>query len=727
MLVAHTSEDGRTQPLSDHLQEVGKLAGRFALQFGCEEWARHAGLVHDIGKAAPAFQQYLLNGGPKTEHAAAAAIALYQGNTHLLAYCAAGHHAGMPDGGDGADMADAPTLRAKLQRQSKYGWDIPGYLNEAGIPPSMVLPAPPIITLERHGFSLSFLTRMLFSCLVDADYLDTEAFMNNEPVRLSECSLAPLLPLLEKHLASFGTPKSELNQRRSAILARCKEAAQLPRGLYSLTVPTGGGKTLSSMAFALRHALHHAKEQGLRRIIYVIPYTNIIEQTAVVFRKIFGDEAVLEHHSNVDYDDAEEVQHANHLYKRHASENWDIPIVVTTSVQFFESLFSNRPSKCRKLHNITNSVVIFDEAQMLPLPYLLPCVRAIADLVKNYGCTALLCSATQPALAPYFPKEMRPVEICPDYEELHALFRRTRFVVEAEAFSTEALTQRLNREHQTLCIVNTRMQAQAVFGLLKGEGCFHLSTLMYPLHRKRTLEIIRERLKNKLPCKVVSTSLIEAGVDLDFPSVYRERAGLDSMIQAAGRCNREGKRPTEESLVHLFRFAQDQSPRIPSSLALPFQVADKLMQESEDMASPATVRAYFEQLYRYKGPALDKENIVGRLEDGIKSLPPSFPFASVAEKFHLIEQNTRQILIALDHEPTAIELANQLRQGARSQKLLRDAGRFSVNVYGNAYAALLGAGVLDVLDDGLAVLRDVSLYDRQIGLRTPDTGIGVWA
>ena len=721
MLVAHTSKDGRTQSLSEHLHNAGDLAGLLASQFGCEEWARHAGLVHDIGKSAPAFQRYLLEDGPKTEHAAAAAIALYQLNTHLLAYCAAGHHAGMPDGGDGTDTPDSPTLRAKLMRQKKYGWNIPGYLKEAGLPASTVLPRPPTVTMGRHGFSLSFLTRMLFSCLVDADYLDTEAFMNSAPVRRNEFPLAPLPALLEQHLDSFGVPGNELNRRRAQILARCKEAAHLPRGLFSLTVPTGGGKTLSSMAFALRHAAEH----GLRRIIYVIPYTNIIEQTAGVFHKIFGDEAVLEHHSNAGYDDAEETRNIDRLYKRHASENWDIPIVVTTSVQFFESLFSNRPSKCRKLHSIANSVVIFDEAQMLPMPYLLPCVRAIAELVKNYRCTAVLCSATQPALDKYFPSGICPVEICPDYEALYAFFRRTRFVVEEDAFSTEALAEQLNSEHQTLCIVNTRMQAQAVFELLQGEGCYHLSTLMYPLHRKRTLEVIRKRLQDGLSCKVVSTSLIEAGVDLDFPSLYRERAGLDSMIQAAGRCNREGKRPIDGSLVHLFRFTQDHSHRIPASLALPFRVADKLMQEHEDIGSPATIRAYFEELFHHKGLALDQKNIVGRLEAGAQSF--SFPFASVAEEFHLIEQNTRQVLIAPDNVPAAVEIANQLKQGIRSQKLLRDAGQYSVNVYENAYSALLGAGVLDVLDDELAVLRDVSLYDLQIGLRTPDTGIGVWA
>ncbi|HWR24060.1 MAG TPA: CRISPR-associated helicase Cas3' [Feifaniaceae bacterium] len=721
MLFAHTSEDGRKQELLEHLTGVGTLAGDFARQFGCEEWARHAGLAHDIGKTAPAFQRYLLEGGPKTEHAAAAAIALYQSNTHLLSYCAAGHHAGMPDGGDSADTPDFPTLRAKLLRQKKYGWDIPGYLAEAGLPPSAVLPRPPTVTLERHGFSLSFLTRMLFSCLVDADYLDTEAFMNAAPVRQNEFSPAPLLALLERHLDSFGPPKTELNRKRAEILARCREAAHLPRGLYSLTVPTGGGKTLSSMAFALRHAAEH----DLRRIIYVIPYTNIIEQTAGVFRRIFGDEAILEHHSNAGYDDAEDTRDTGRLYKRHASENWDIPIVVTTSVQFFESLFSNRPSKCRKLHSIANSVVIFDEAQMLPIPYLLPCVRAIAELVKNYRCTAVLCSATQPALGQYFPGGMRPVELCPDHEALYTFFRRTRFVAEEEPFSTEALAERLNGEHQTLCIVNTRMQAQAVFELLQGEGRCHLSTLMYPLHRKRTLEMIRKRLQDGLCCKVVSTSLIEAGVDLDFPSLYRERAGLDSMIQAAGRCNREGMRPLEESLVHLFRFAQDESARIPASLGLPFELGSKLMRECGDIGSPAAIRAYFEQLYHHQGLALDQKDIVGRLEAGALSF--SFPFASIAQEFHLIEQNTRQILIVPDNEPTAREIADRLRQGVRSRELLRGAGQFSVNVYENAYCALLGAGALDVLDDELAVLRDASLYDRQTGLRAPDTGIGVWA
>ena len=721
MLVAHTSKDGRIQPLSTHLQNVGDLAGCFASQFGCEEWARHGGLVHDIGKTATAFQRYLLNGGPKTEHAAAAAIALYQPNTHLLAYCTAGHHAGMPDGGNSADTPDSPTLRAKLMRHKKYGWDIPGYLKEAGLPASMVLPPPPIVMLERQGFSLSFLTRMLFSCLVDADYLDTEAFMNNAPIRQNELSLAPLLPLLERHLDSFGVPQTELNHKRTEILARCREAGLLSRGLYSLTVPTGGGKTLSSMAFALRHAAEH----GLRRIIYVIPYTNIIEQTAGVFREIFGDAAILEHHSNAGYDDAEENQDFDHFYKRHASENWDIPIVVTTSVQFFESLFSNRPSKCRRLHSIANSVIIFDEAQMLPAPYLLPCVRAIAELVKNYRCTAVLCSATQPALDPYFPSGMRPVEICPDHEALYAFFRRTRFVVEEKPFSIEALAEQLNHEHQALCIVNTRMQAQAVFELLQGEGCYHLSTLMYPIHRKRTLEIIRKLLQSGLPCKVVSTSLIEAGVDLDFPALYRERAGLDSMIQAAGRCNREGKRAIEESLVHLFRFSEDESARIPASLKLPFRLADKLTEEYGDIGSPATIRAYFEQLYHHKGASLDQKDIVRRLEAGATSL--SFPFASVAQEFCLIEQNTRQIVIALSDEPDSVAIVEQLKEGFRSRELLRKAGHFGVNVYENAYLALLGAGVLDVLDDELAILRDASLYDGQIGLRVPDTGIGVWA
>lgn len=718
-MLAHTCEDGRRQSLQEHLVQTAALAADYAESFGCGAWGYLAGLAHDIGKCSPQFQSYLLAGGPKTEHAAASAMALYQPNTHLLAYCGAGHHAGLPDGGTGGDTSDMPTLRAKLARQKKYGWDIPAYTKALHIPLPQSLPAPPIMPFGRGGFSFSFFTRMLFSCLVDADFLDTEAFMNNSPIRRGDGdTLETLLGRLDTRLQAFTNPQTDIHRKRCEVLQSCQSAALSPRGLYTLTVPTGGGKTLSSFAFALRHAVAH----GLRRIIYVIPYTSIIEQTADIFRGILGADNVLEHHSNVHYDDTGEDMTQQQLARRHASENWDVPVIVTTNVQFFESLFANKTSQCRKLHNIANSAVIFDEAQMLPVPYLRPCVRAIAELVQNYRCTALLCTATQPALDTLFPEGIHPTEICPARDALYQFFRRVRFVSVGEQ-TVANLAGRLNTAAQALCIVNTRMQAQAIFKAIQGEGAFHLSTLMYPAHRRRTLDEIRERLKRGLPCRVVSTSLIEAGVDVDFPVVYREEAGLDSIIQAAGRCNREGRRSLEESIVYIFRAQDEYASRHPASLRLPTEVARQVMQKYADIAAPESIHEYFNLLIRFKGASLDQKNIVEAFEKGASSL--NFPFASVAQAFRIIEQNTRQVLIPLESEPEARLTAEMLRQGVRSRTWMRKAGQYSVNVYDAAFLALLGAGALEVLDEELAILRDTSLYDPDMGLQVPDTGIAV--
>ena len=345
------------------------------------------------------------------------------------------------------------------------------------------------------------------------------------------------------------TKKNELNTQRCAILRRCMErgqdSQQMP-GLYPLTVPTGGGKTVASLAFAL----HHAKTHGLERVIYVIPYTSIIEQTADQFRKILGAENVLEHHSGVTYETQDEATPETQRLAR-ATENWDMPVVVTTAVQFFESIYSNRSSKCRKLHNLAKSVIIFDEAQMLPIPYLRPCVSAIAQLIGHFHATAVLCTATQPALNPLFAEFLpgrTATELCPAGTCDETIFRRVTFQKEIDRpISWETVAEMLTQLPQVLCIVNTRKRAQQVYERLPEEGRFHLSTLMIPTDREETLNVIRARLRNGQVCRVVSTSLVEAGVDVDFPSVWRELAGLDSILQAAGRCNREGKRSAAES------------------------------------------------------------------------------------------------------------------------------------------------------------------------------------
>ena len=392
-------------------------------------------------------------------------------------------------------------------------------------------------------------------------------------------SLEELLQKLQSHVAPWlKEPKNELCAKRSDILRSCLQGGEREKGLYTLTVPTGGGKTVSSLAFALTHAVRH----GMKRVVYVIPYTSIIEQNAKVFAEILGPENVLEHHSQTELaDEKGDSETPEARRRRLACENWDAPVIVTTAVQFFESLYAAKTSRCRKLHNLAGSVVIFDEAQTLPVPFLKPCVSAIGELVRHYGVTAVLCTATQPELGRLFNElapELSIREIAPEPDELFEFFRRVSFQREGQ-LSNEELAARLTETEQALCIVNTRKRAREVFQLLPEEGRFHLSTLMTPQDRKRVLDAVRERLKERKPCRVVSTSLVEAGVDVDFPAVWREVAGLDSILQAAGRCNREGKRPAAESIVHIFHA----DGRIPRMLKLNVAAAESVLADYEDV------------------------------------------------------------------------------------------------------------------------------------------------
>lgn len=546
-------------------------------------------------------------------------------------------------------------------------------------------------------------TRMLFSCLVDADYLDTETAIQGGQPRGKGETLERLLEKLNAHVAPWlEAPANDLCAKRSAILARCLRGGEDERGLYTLTVPTGGGKTISSLAFALSHAVKH----NLQRVIYVIPYTSIIEQNADVFAKVLGEENVLEHHSQVEFaDDGEETPEA--YKKRLACENWDAPVVVTTAVQFFESLYAAKTSKCRKLHNIANSVVIFDEAQTLPLPFLIPCVSAIGELVQHYGVTAVLCTATQPALGRLF-KQLAPTlvqhEIAPDPDELFDYFRRVSFCREG-VFTPEKLAERLTETAQVLCIVNTRKRARQVYESLPEEGRFHLSTLMIPTDREKTLNAIRTRLQNGKTCRVVSTSLVEAGVDVDFPSVWRELAGLDSILQAAGRCNREGRRSAVESVVHVF----EAEGKFPASMTQQREAATKVMEEFEEINTRPAIRAYFKRLLWVKGDeALDAKQIL--------SSERACTFQSTAKVFQLIDADTCTVYV-----PNAdnTEDIARLRAGMYSKALIRRLGRSSVNVYRHEYEKLVSAAVVeDYGQDGFGILIQPDTYDPKCGLST---------
>ena len=697
MFYAHICDDGRKQTVEEHLRGTAALCAGFASRFGEAERGALLGYAHDIGKTSYEFQKRLEN-GPKVDHATAGALECAKRNEMFAACCIAGHHGGLPDFGNiRADTAETPTLAGRLkkgaqQKIPKYHWD-------------GVLPSPGPAPAFQDNYARSLWVRMLYSCLVDADYLDTEAFMLPAPAQRGGYDPLPvLLERLNAFIKPWFPPKNELNRCRCDILTQCLDAADQPQGIYSLTVPTGGGKTVASLAFALKHAVN----QGMDRVIYVIPYTSIIEQTAEVFRQILGAQNVIEHHSGVSLDSDGETSPDN-LRQRLATENWDAPVIVTTAVQFFESLYANRPSQCRKLHRIANSVVVFDEAQMLPACHLMPCVGVIANLATHFHTTAVLCTATQPVLGDLmasFCPGLEVREICPGTAAMYEKFRRVTYRNGGKLTNLE-LCRELHDREQVLCIVNTRKAAQKIFENLPENGSFHLSTLMYPAHRKAVLAEIRQRLKDGLSCRVVSTSLIEAGVDVDFPAVYREMAGLDSIAQAAGRCNREGKRPVQSSTVTYFE-GEDPAPLLQR---INIGAAREALAGGADPGDPAVIRRYFTAWRSLTGEQLDKTKAVEYLRGGIHGC--LLPFETVASHFHFIDNATCTVYIPLD---AGAPLCRKILDGTADQSDYRRAGQYSVSIYEQHYRAFLAAGAIQPVGTDSAVLTDLSLYDRRMGL-----------
>lgn len=714
------------EPLEMHLEAVAGLAEKFADAFHAGEWGRLAGLWHDIGKYSPAFQNYLrrengleahLEGLPgRVDHSTAGArhaAERFGGLGRILAYAIAGHHAGLPDG---EPLGQSGTLVARLEKKIEPYCDAPRPLLEKPCP------ARPRLSFDsqdpgRAAFQVAFFIRMLFSALVDADFLATEAFVNQQQSALRP-TCQTTIPRLEETLRNYlerlaeNAPPSEVNENRRQILTACRSAAELSPGLFSLTVPTGGGKTLASLAFALRHATLH----GLDRVVFAIPFTSIIEQTADVYRRVFaplGDDIVLEHHSNLD-------PKRETPSSRLASENWDAPIVVTTNVQLFESLFANRTSRCRKLHRLAGSVLILDEAQTLPVELLQPCLAALRELAADYRCSIVLCTATQPAITaqPNFPIGLKDVrEIIHDPTGLYRRMKRVR-AEHLGVLPDQDLVARLSDHAQFLCIVNTRPHAARVFAQLQEvadkerESLFHLSTFMCGEHRSDVLATIRRRLADGLPCRVVSTQLIEAGVDVDFPIVYRAMAGLDSVAQAAGRCNREG-RLAEGGKVYLFR-PEGRLPR--GLLGAMARTTEELLAlgEFEDILGLDAVRRYFELHYWKQQAKWDKHEIMAQFP-----LPPDrliFQFRTAAEQFRFIEDHSRPVIVPYGEE--GAELIEAVRGPAWPDRALRRRlQRFLVPIPQEAYLAMRGSDLEDHHEEAFTVLLNVDLYDKRLGLR----------
>ena len=705
--IAHKDGD-RIQTVLEHLTGTAQLAGAFADAFGKQEWGYCCGMLHDIGKYSEEFQKKIkYDTNEQVDHSTAGTkLCMEKGGYYsLLAYCIAGHHAGLPDYGN----TEIPS--SLCGRLKKKICDYQAYQYEVKIPK---IETDPFVRKpnKNFDFSLSVFMRMIYSCLVDADFLDTEKFMKNgQTGRNSGQNMEILLEKLENHVQPWleNQDLNSINGRRTEILKACMEAGKEERGLFHLTVPTGGGKTIASLAFALRHAVFHHMDH----IIYVIPYTSIIEQNAEVFRNILGEENVLEHHCNVDYDSSEDLKPM-----QLASENWDKPVIVTTSVQFFESLFANTSSKCRKLHNIANSVVIFDEAQMLPVDYLKPCIAMMETLMEDYRSSMVLCTATQPALDKIFIGERTFVELCPNVKEQFEFFRRVTYQ-NLGYVPIDQLAGQLQKEKQALCIVNTKKCAQELYRKLKVEGVYHLSTSMYQKHRKRILAQIRERLKQKKKCILISTSLVEAGVDLDFCHVYRQIAGVDSIIQAAGRCNREGQEKAEDSIVFVFDVTDS---KIAPSQRLPVDIAKAILQETDDISDLDSITEYFKRLYRFREQSLDKKNIMGKFQEH------KYNFETAAKKFRLIEEDTRTILVPVEQE--AEELLAELKHQGFSKERMRKASQYCIQVYDNLFKILWDAGMIqEISSDATEFYELVKLdqYTEDMGLDlSVDSGMDLY-
>lgn len=707
---AHSLPDcsqNQWQPLAEHLSSVASISCGFAESFASGAFGWDAGLLHDLGKADARFQNYLKteNGfeseecGGRVNHSAAGTAVASDWNKdglgRILSYLSAGHHTGLPNWYPA--VACGATLVERIDEGRESALKIGSACSV--VRDELKYVAPPDFVRESPG-NIPFWIRMLFSCLVDADFLDTERFMDKEKgsCRAGFSSLSYLLDQLNAKLedkckTAADTP---VNRIRREVLEDCRVAASLPSGFFSLAVPTGGGKTLSGTAFALEHAIQHNK----KRIIYVIPYTSIIEQTAAVLREIFGHENVVEHHCGLSEEN-------DSLRNRLASENWDAPVVVTTNVQFFESFYAARSGRCRKLHNVCGSVVILDEAQLVPPELRIPCTEVLNQLVKCYGATVVFSTATQPVFENI--KNVRAIVRNP--EDLYRSLHRTDILFPPsfqEPESWERIAERMNEYVQVLCVVNTRRQAYNLYKMMPhDDATIHLSALMCAEHRSRVIAGVRQRLLDGLPVRVISTQLIEAGVDIDFPVVFRAMAGFDSIAQAAGRCNREG-RLLEKGKVFVF-VPPEPPPKglISKGIAATVNTFDSA---NSVVVTPEHCERYFRAFYA--GTNTDGSEILTTFLKDVRNL--EFQFRSLALQFRLIDNDwQRQVIVLYDDNGGLIE---QIRTLGVSRDRMRAVQRYLVTVSEWILRRLMSDGVVEEITDGIYAQTLPGYYREDVGL-----------
>lgn len=729
------------QTLDDHLVRVAEQCGAFAAVFGYRTWGYAIGLLHDVGKASDAFQRRLRHATAVVDHStlgASIARALYSKSTQhgfpgaLMAYAIAGHHGGMPNGISYSASSNRRPLESRLAELGSDASTAPTRAAVDALISTGVLTAPRPESLELlrplehptrgnaqsakvanqlNALSLSTTARMLYSCLVDADYLDTERVMAPDvhTLRADTCTstLPELLAMLEEHLRKLAAaPESAtpVNVARRLLADDCRNAAAAEPGLFTLTAPTGSGKTKSVVLFGLMHAIRH----GMQRIVFALPFTTLVEQTADVLRDIFGAHNVLEHHLNYDFEAAEEK---GRLRERLAVQNWDAPIVVTTNVQLFESLFANTPSKCRKVHNIANSVVVLDEAQTIPDGVLSATLAMVEELCIDFGASVVLSTATQPALEPIWPFGSHPREIVCHHDEIESAFAdRVRYQMRGTIALRETGEMPLNARSSE-------------------HGVFHLSANMTPEHRSQLIEQIKSRLSRGDACRVVSTQLIEAGVDVDFGIVYRELAGIDSLIQASGRCNREG-RLHEPGEVHIFEIEEHAARDAKATrtwLGKMRELARKHIRRAQGRIDMNTARAFFAE--RYADTDLDTKGVYRTLtsESAIRSQGTNIDFETVANDYKIIDDAAVPVFVPYGSRGRALydELKSSAIHGIPPATFASKLQRSSVSVAPYLLDELRRCGCIDEATYTPLIVMQPSdgsrrYYSDEWGLAPPD-------
>lgn len=706
------------QTNEEHQRGVAEMATVFAEEFGMPSWGYTLGMLHDKGKERFAFQQYIrrVNGLPVTDchvykdhtHAFVGGILsrklMGEGVLNLLSNQIVSHHSGLHDYGE------LETVLSEKQLPEEIDCSKPE-INKALLVKE--LRESPFAAQKVDMRHFHHLSRMLFSCLVDADRLDTEHFMDRQTWEKRGCSvtLADLLPKLETYIENLqsGAADTEVNRIRRKVMEQCRKMSLQERGFYSLTVPTGGGKTLSSLLWAVKHAVHN----GMRRVIIAIPYTSIIVQTAGLLKKIFGEENVLEHHSNFNPDEIqqEEIREKVKL----ATENWDYPVIVTTNVQLFESMFSNRTSACRKLHNIVNSVIILDEVQTLPTGFLQPIVDAMKAYQQLFGISMLFTTASQPVLSGLIeganPKVRfegidKITEIIPADFALHDKLRRVELKIDSAGSTYDEVAARLSQHDKVLCIVNTRKDAKELYDRLPDDGVkLHLSRMMCPMHIRETIERIKNLLREETQktVRVIATQLVEAGVDIDFPVVFRQEAGLDSILQAAGRCNREGK----IRQGHTFVFSLAAEKRVPFGSMAAANNARLNLPAGSDWFAPSVMEAYFRQLYS-RTETFDQADIRHFLYK-----PGELCFEQAADKFRLIDDNGINVIV---NWRESMDLVAELKTSGCTYSLMKQLAKYTVGVRQRDFKQLKQFGAVEEVLEGIYFLPDRAQYNETTGL-----------